>query len=139
MNVQTKQSYLHDPTGLPQRFETVRARTLALSAPLSAEDCCVQSMPDASPIKWHLAHTTWFFETFILERFEENFQPYHPAFRVLFNSYYNGIGDKHARAQRGLLTRPAYTEVLAYRRAVDARIMALLIQPLAADLYAALA
>ena len=139
MNVQTKQSYMHDPAGLPQRFETVRARTLALSAPLSAEDCCVQSMPDASPIKWHLAHTTWFFETFILERFEENFQPYHPAFRVLFNSYYNGIGDKHARAQRGLLTRPPYAEVLAYRRAVDARIIALLMQPLAADLYAALA
>lgn len=139
MNVQTKPSYLHDPTGLPQRFETVRARTLALSAPLSAEDCCVQSMPDASPIKWHLAHTTWFFETFILERFEENFQPYHPAFRVLFNSYYNGIGDKHARAQRGLLTRPPYAEVVAYRHAVDARIMALLMQQLAADLYATFA
>ena len=85
-------------------------------------------MPDASPVKWHLAHTTWFFETFILERYEANFQPHHPAFRVLFNSYYNGVGDKHARAQRGLLTRPPFDEVLAYRRDVDARVQALLLQ-----------
>jgi len=101
--------------------EAVRERTLALAAPLSDEDCCAQSMPDASPVKWHLAHITWFFETFILERFEPAFKPFHPAFRVLFNSYYNGVGDKHPRPQRGLLTRPSLAEVRAYRADVDAR------------------
>ncbi|MBY0235410.1 MAG: DinB family protein, partial [Burkholderiaceae bacterium] len=85
---------------LASRFEAVRQQSLLLAAPLSAEDCCVQSMPEASPTKWHLAHTSWFFETFLLERFEAGFKPFHPAFRVLFNSYYNGVGDKHPRAQR---------------------------------------
>jgi len=108
------------------RFDAVRRRSLALAAPLTDEDCGAQSMPDASPIKWHLAHTTWFFETFILERMEPGFQPFHPAFRVLFNSYYNGIGEKHPRAQRGLLTRPAMAQVRAYRADVDARIARLL-------------
>jgi ergothioneine biosynthesis protein EgtB len=103
-------------------YATVRAHSLAVAAPLSPEDCMAQSMPDASPVKWHLAHTTWFFETFVLERFEEVFQPFHPAFRFLFNSYYNGIGARHPRAQRGLLTRPALADVLAYRADVDARI-----------------
>ncbi len=107
-------------------FQTVRRHTLALARPLSEEDCCAQSMPDASPIKWHMAHTTWFFETFILEAHEAEFRPFHPAFRVLFNSYYNGIGDKHPRPQRGLLTRPSLGEVLAYRRNVDERIALLL-------------
>nr|WP_295078987.1 ergothioneine biosynthesis protein EgtB [uncultured Roseateles sp.] len=111
---------------LSSRFEAVRQQSLRLAAPLSPEDCCVQSMPEASPTKWHLAHTSWFFETFLLEPFEAGFQPFHPAFRVLFNSYYNGVGDKHPRAQRGLLTRPALQEVLAYRAAVDQRILALL-------------
>jgi len=111
---------------LAARFAAVRRRSLALAEPLSDEDCGAQSMPDASPIKWHLAHTTWFFETFILERMEQGFAPFHPAFRVLFNSYYNGIGEKHPRAQRGLLTRPAMAEVRAYRANVDARIAWLL-------------
>lgn len=110
------------------RYAQVRAHTLALAAPLSDEDCGAQSMPDASPIKWHLAHTTWFFETFILERLEPDFAPFHPAFRVLFNSYYNGVGDKHPRAQRGLLTRPAMDQVRAYRANVDARMARLLAQ-----------
>jgi ergothioneine biosynthesis protein EgtB len=96
-------------------------------------------MPDASPIKWHLAHTTWFFETFILERFERDFQPHQPAFRVLFNSYYNGVGDRHARPQRGLLTRPTLDEVLAYRRAVDARLQRVLEQKRDASASAELA
>ncbi len=136
MNVQTKRIDLNDESKeLALFYERVRARSIALAEPLSDEDCCVQSMPDASPIKWHLAHTTWFFETFILERFEPNFQPHHPAFRVLFNSYYNGIGDKHARAQRGLLTRPPFADVLNYRHDVDARVMALLENPLASDAY----
>jgi ergothioneine biosynthesis protein EgtB len=109
-----------------REFEQVRQRSLHLAEPLSGEDCCAQSMPDASPIKWHLAHTTWFFETFILEPYEPGFRPFHPAFRVLFNSYYNGVGARHPRAQRGLLTRPAYDEVLAWRSDVDARIACLL-------------
>jgi hypothetical protein len=107
-------------------FEQVRQRSLHLAEPLSPEDCCAQSMPDASPVKWHLAHTTWFFETFILEAREAAFRPFHPAFRMLFNSYYNGVGDKHPRARRGLLTRPALSEVLAYRADVDRRMAALL-------------
>ncbi|MBI3283429.1 MAG: ergothioneine biosynthesis protein EgtB [Burkholderiales bacterium] len=109
-------------TPLLERWQQVRRRSLTIAGLLSAEDCCVQSMPDASPIKWHLAHTTWFFETFILEPLEAGFQAYHPDFRVLFNSYYNGVGEKHPRAQRGLLTRPGLDQVLAYRRNVDARL-----------------
>src|SRR5450830_2144295 len=116
---------MNDPGLWTARFQAVRGHTLALAAPLSNEDCGAQSMPDASPVKWHLAHTTWFFETFILEPMEPGFQPFHPAFRVLFNSYYNGIGDKHPRPQRGLLTRPSLDEVLAYRHDVDRRIGAL--------------
>lgn len=114
------------------RYDAVRRRSLALAEPLTDEDCGAQSMPDASPIKWHLAHTTWFFETFILERMEPDFTPFHPAFRVLFNSYYNGIGEKHPRAQRGLLTRPAMPQVRAYRSDVDARIARLLASELPA-------
>jgi len=114
------------PTSLLDRFNAVRAMSLALAAPLSPEDCTAQSMPDASPVKWHLAHATWFFETFILERFEPNFRPFDPAFRVLFNSYYNGIGAKHPRAQRGLITRPSLDTAIAYRRNVDSRITGLL-------------
>jgi ergothioneine biosynthesis protein EgtB len=111
---------------MARRYEAVRQRSLLLAGPLTDEDCGAQSMPDASPIKWHLAHTTWFFETFILERLERGFQPFHPAFRVLFNSYYNGIGEKHPRAQRGLLTRPGMAQVRAYRADVDQRIARLL-------------
>ena len=107
--------------GLLDAYRQVRQRSLHFAAPLSDEDCCAQSMPDASPIKWHLAHTTWFFETFILEPREPGFAPFHPAFRVLFNSYYNGIGAKHPRPQRGLLTRPSLAEVRAYREQVDRR------------------
>jgi ergothioneine biosynthesis protein EgtB len=122
---------------LAARFLEARKHTLALATPLSEEDCCAQSMPDASPIKWHMAHTTWFFETFILERHEPGFKPFHPAFRVLFNSYYNGVGDKHPRPQRGLLTRPSLREVVAYRRNVDERIGILLSeQTLTAELLA---
>lgn len=115
-----------DPDALHAAYEAVRQKTLSLAAPLSDEDCCVQSMPDASPIKWHLAHTTWFFETFILERMEREFRPYHSAYRVLFNSYYNGIGEKHPRPQRGMLTRPSMGDVRAYRRHVDEHIAVLL-------------
>ncbi|MBO9538153.1 ergothioneine biosynthesis protein EgtB [Herbaspirillum sp.] len=108
------------------RFRHVRQQSQAIAGPLSAEDCCAQSMPDASPIKWHLAHTTWFFETFILERFEDGFRAFHPQFRVLYNSYYDGVGDKFPRPQRGLLTRPTLEEVQAYRADVDRRMLRLI-------------
>ena len=108
------------------RFEAVRQQTLTLAVPLSEADCQAQSMPDASPTKWHLAHTTWFFETFILERFESGFQPFDPAFRMLFNSYYQGVGEAYPRPQRGLITRPDLAKVRAYRAQVDARMAALL-------------
>ena len=112
---------LSSSNAIAQRYAQVRGITVALTAPLSPEDCQVQSMPDASPTKWHLAHITWFFETFILERFEPAFRPADPRYRVLFNSYYQGIGEMHPRAQRGLITRPTFAEVLAYRADVDER------------------
>ena len=101
------------------RLAALRRATVDLVAPLSAEDACVQSMPDASPAKWHLAHTTWFFETVILETLIPHYQSSFANFRVLFNSYYNGIGPQFRRAQRGLLTRPTLAEVLAYRETID--------------------
>ena len=113
-------------TPLAKAFEAVRARSVVLAAPLSAEDCQVQSMPDASPVKWHLAHVTWFFETFVLERWEPGFVPFDPAFRVLFNSYYQTVGERHPRPQRGLVTRPTLDTVLRYRHQVDERLQALL-------------
>ncbi|MGH0037757.1 MAG: ergothioneine biosynthesis protein EgtB [Myxococcota bacterium] len=107
-------------------YASVRGTTLELAAPLSDEDCTVQSMPDASPVKWHLAHTTWFFETFVLEPGVAGYRPFHPDFRVLFNSYYNSVGEQHPRARRGMLSRPSLAEVLAYRRAVDETLVRLL-------------
>lgn len=112
--------------GLAQRFQQVRAQTELLAQPLSAEDCQLQSMPDASPAKWHLAHLSWFFETFVLEGFEAGFKPFDASFRVLFNSYYNGVGDKYPRAKRGLISRPSLQDVLAYRAQVNARVLKLL-------------
>ncbi len=111
---------------LPTRYQQVRAATSAIAAPLSTEDCQVQSMPDASPIKWHLAHTTWFFETFLLEPYAANYRAFDPAFKVLFNSYYNTVGNKHPRPERGLLSRPSLERVFAYRAHVDAAMLTLL-------------
>ena len=125
-----------DPADLHARYLQVRVRTTALAAPLSPEDCQVQSTPDASPTKWHLAHVTWFFETFVLERFEPAFQPFDPAFRVLFNSYYTAVGDQHPRAQRGLVSRPALAEVLVWRAQVDARMARLLARPVSEEVSA---
>ena len=105
---------------LARRFAQVRARTAGLAAPLTAEDQCVQSMPDASPTKWHLAHTTWFFERMILAR-EPGYAPVDAAYDRLFNSYYESVGARVARPQRGLMTRPSLEQVLAYRKAIDAR------------------
>lgn len=129
MTRQAEVHFLHGTEALAQQYFNVRARSMMLCEPLSEEDCCAQSMPDASPTKWHLAHTTWFFETFILETFERNFHPFHPQFRMLFNSYYNGVGARHPHPQRGLLTRPPLSEVFDYRRNVDARMLALLSEP----------
>src|SRR5215475_7558114 len=114
------------PRSLAERYREVRRATDRLAEPLSAEDCTVQSMPDASPVKWHLAHTSWFFETFVLERGVAGYRPYHGEFRVLFNSYYNGVGAQHPRPERGLLSRPSLDEVRAYRTAVDERMLTLL-------------
>ncbi len=111
---------------LESSYRSVRATTQSLADPLSAEDCAIQSMPDASPVKWHLAHTTWFFETFVLDAHLRGYRPFDPSFRVLFNSYYNGIGDKHPRPQRGLLSRPSLARVVAYRKHVDAAMAELL-------------
>jgi ergothioneine biosynthesis protein EgtB len=110
---------------LAERFIGIRRATEALSEPLSDEDAVVQSMPDASPVKWHLAHTSWFFETFVLSR-AANFSPFHPAYGYLFNSYYETVGARHPRPARGLLTRPSLDEVRAYRRSVDERVLTLL-------------
>jgi ergothioneine biosynthesis protein EgtB len=104
---------------LAARHAAVRARSLALAAPLSAEDQCVQSMPDASPTKWHLAHTSWFFEAVVLMPHVPGYQPFDPRFLHLFNSYYESLGTRHPRPQRGLLTRPALEEVHRYRAHVD--------------------
>jgi ergothioneine biosynthesis protein EgtB len=107
------------PADLRTRFHDVRGFTEALAAPLSAEDQTVQTMPDVSPTKWHRAHTTWFFETFILSSHVKGYEVVDPAYRFLFNSYYEAIGPRHARPERGLLTRPGIAEIAAYRRAVD--------------------
>lgn len=107
-------------------FDTVRAQTMQLVAPLAPEDMVIQSMPEASPVKWHLAHTTWFFERFILATYRPGYQPYNPAFDYLFNSYYNTVGPQHCRPMRGMLSRPTIAEVYAYRRHVDDAVRSLL-------------
>jgi ergothioneine biosynthesis protein EgtB len=103
-------------------YLTVRRCTEALCEPLSVEDYVIQSMPDASPVKWHLAHTTWFFETFVLVPHLPGYRPFHPRFVELFNSYYNAVGPRYPRPQRGLLSRPTVTEVYRYRAHVDEHI-----------------
>lgn len=115
-----------DNEGFAGHFQRVRDFTEALTQPLSPEDCVIQPMPDASPTKWHLAHTTWFWETFLLSPRVPDFQPFHPRFGFLFNSYYNAVGERHARPNRGLVTRPSLEEVYAYRSHVDRAMQALL-------------
>ena len=110
---------------LVERFLRVRTATEALCAPLSPEDCVAQSMPDASPAKWHLAHTTWFFETFVLARVA-GYVPVRKEYAELFNSYYEAVGPRHPRAARGVLTRPSFEEVRAYRASITGRVLALL-------------
>ncbi len=100
------------------RYEEVRRFSEHIAQPLSAEDCAIQSMPDVSPTRWHLAHTTWFFETFLLKS-SAVYKVFDTQFEYLFNSYYNSIGEQFPRSQRGLISRPGLDETLAYRRHVD--------------------
>jgi ergothioneine biosynthesis protein EgtB len=104
-------------------YVQVRARSLALAAPLSAEDQCIQSMPDTSPTKWHLAHTSWFFEAVILREHAPGYAPFDEKYFYLFNSYYEALGPRHPRPQRGLLSRPSIDEVRAYRAHVDEAVL----------------
>jgi ergothioneine biosynthesis protein EgtB len=115
-----------DPATLASRFCQVRAHTEALAAPLSGEDQTVQSMPDVSPTKWHRAHTTWFFETFVLRRADPRYREFDPHYSYLFNSYYEAVGARHPRAERGLLSRPGIEEIAAYRRHVDGAMLDLI-------------
>lgn len=121
-----------DAASLLRDYRAVRSATERLCATVSSEDCVVQSMPEASPLKWHLAHTTWFFEAFVLAGAVElgwaphRRVPFHPQFAYLFNSYYEALGDRIARPQRGLLTRPSLDEVVRYREHVDGAMSELL-------------
>ena len=118
---------------LLQRYRETRALTERLCEPLATEDYVVQSMPDASPTKWHLGHTTWFFETFVLGPHEPGFTPYDDAFAYVHNSYYESVGARHPRAQRGMLTRPTVDQVYAYRSSVDDRMAEFLASEVAAQ------
>jgi len=111
---------------LADHFAAVRDRSVQLIEGLSPEDCIGQSMPGASPAKWHLAHTTWFFEQFVLGPHVDGYEPFDPQFSYLYNSYYNAVGDRVSQADRGLMTRPGLDRVLAFRRAVDRRVADLL-------------
>jgi ergothioneine biosynthesis protein EgtB len=111
-----------DSAALALSYRSVRRCTEALCEPLEPDDYVVQSMPDASPVKWHLAHTTWFFETFLLAPHLPGYRPFHPQFQFLFNSYYDGVGPRWPRGQRGLLSRPTVVEVRAYHAYVDEQV-----------------
>ena len=115
---------------LQQRLVATRARSLELAEPLSIEDQTVQAMADASPTKWHLAHVTWFFETFVLSRHLPGYRTFDERFAFCFNSYYEALGARHPRPQRGLLTRPGHADVIAYRRHVDDALLDLFIRGL---------
>ena len=121
------------PGDLAARIAEVRSFTEGLCATLDPEDMVVQSMPDASPVKWHLAHTTWFFETFLLASRVPAFRPRDPRWAHLFNSYYVAAGSRHARSERGLLTRPTVKEVLDWRHAVDDQVQGFLASPAGHD------
>ncbi len=113
---------------LANRYREVRARTEKICAPLQPEDTVVQPMVDVSPPKWHLAHTSWFFETFVLQPLDPEYQVFHPKYSFLFNSYYNAVGSRVLRSERSTLTRPALAEIYAYRQYVDEALLSLLSQ-----------
>ena len=118
---------------LASRYREVRGLSEELAAPLLPEDQVVQSMPDVSPTKWHLAHTTWFFETFVLREFVRDYEPHNPDYAYLFNSYYVQAGDRFSRPRRGLLSRPSVAATMEYRARVDERIHVMLGGPATAD------
>jgi ergothioneine biosynthesis protein EgtB len=113
---------------LLDRLRRVRRQTESLADPLSPEDQTIQSMPDASPTKWHLAHTTWFFETFLLRPHARGYRIFDPAYEYLFNSYYEAVGPRHPRPRRGMITRPGVEEILTYRRHVTGAMVELIEQ-----------
>src|SRR5271155_603201 len=115
---------MNDSAALASLYRSTRARTESLAGRLSPEDQQVQSMPDASPTKWHRAHTTWFFESFVL--LPERVPAVNDRYAFLFNSYYDAKGPRHPRAARGVLSRPSAAEVTEYRRVVDDRVAQLL-------------
>jgi ergothioneine biosynthesis protein EgtB len=115
-----------DRDALTARYRRVRADSEAICAPLEIEDHCIQTMPDVSPPKWHLAHVSWFFETFLLRPFAADYRLFHPGFDHLFNSYYETVGSPYPRPERGLLARPTVAEVMRYRAWVDAAMEALI-------------
>jgi len=125
-NVDEQTAQAHDSVPAAERYAAVRAFTNYLCEPLEIEDYVVQTMTDVSPTKWHLAHTTWFFETFVLKEFVDGYTPFHPRYAYLFNSYYVQAGERHRRDKRGALTRPTVSEIRAYREYVDAHMIALL-------------
>ncbi|MEE8166293.1 MAG: DinB family protein, partial [Myxococcota bacterium] len=114
---------------LGRRYRAIRGVTTSLCQTLTPEDCVAQSMTEASPAKWHLAHTTWFFETFLLSRQDSGYAVFHPRFEYLFNSYYDSVSVQFSRPDRGLLTRPSLDEVGQYRAHVDRVVAALLDDP----------
>ncbi len=120
---------------LADRYARIRRTTDRLAAPLSVDDCNIQTMPDVSPTKWHMAHTSWFFETFILQPHAPGYRVFHEQFGYLFNSYYEAVGPRHARPRRGTLSRPTWEEVVAYRRHVDAAMQQVLAAGVGADLH----
>jgi ergothioneine biosynthesis protein EgtB len=115
----------NDVAALADRFRRVRMASQRIAAPLSPEDCAIQSMPDVSPTRWHLAHTTWFFEAFVLDN-TAGYEPFSRDFQYLFNSYYNAVGEQFPRARRGLLSRPGLAEVIKYRAHVDRHMLKVL-------------
>ncbi len=108
---------------LTTRIRSVRTLTETLAVSLTPEDCCAQSMPDASPTKWHLAHSSWFFETFLLAT-SARYRKFDPSFDYLFNSYYEAVGARHPRSARGLLTRPTLADVMSYRENITEQVIA---------------
>ena len=125
-----------DPTTLAARFAAIRALSLSLAAPLTPEDQQVQTMADVSPTKWHLAHTTWFFETFLLQPMLAGYRLFHPRYGYLFNSYYEAVGPRHERTRRGDLSRPSLAEILDYRAHVEAAMNRLLARDLSTQAMA---
>ncbi len=114
--------------GIEQLFRETRAQSLTFCEPLNVDDYSLQAEVFTSPPKWHLAHTTWFFETFLLKPYLDDYSSPEPLYEVMFNSYYNGVGEQHPRGKRGLLSRPTVPEVRSYRESVDASMEELLLR-----------